>query len=161
MATRPSMMMSVATVALKVSPGWVVALSSVWVMRIGRVLPAGMVTVLKAGGGGGGGGAATGAATGGAAGASWRSMGAGGGGVPYCATSCRGVSAEGLLLKLLAGDGGGAGIGAGASVLACSEGLTDKLLITVRTPATWAASSAARARAASLLTSPVRVATPF
>ncbi len=39
-------------------------------------------------------------------------------------------------------------------------GETVRLLTTVRTPATWAASLAARARAASLLTLPVRVATP-
>ena len=45
--------MSVATVPEKLWPCWVVALSSVWVMRTGMVVPEGIVTFLKAGGGGG------------------------------------------------------------------------------------------------------------
>ena len=38
---------------------------------------------------------------------------------------------------------------------------TERLLMTVLMPATWAASLAASERAASLLTVPLRVATPF
>ena len=49
MTTRPSQIMSAATVPEKVSPCWVVALSRVWVMRMGMVVPAGMVTLRKAG----------------------------------------------------------------------------------------------------------------
>src|SRR5215831_11839531 len=46
-------------------------------------------------------------------------------------------------------------------VPAAAAGVTCRLLITVLTPVTWAASLAAAFRAASLLTLPVRVTTPF
>src|SRR5215472_2237407 len=46
-------------------------------------------------------------------------------------------------------------------VPAAAAGVTCRLLITVLTPGTWAASLAAAFRAASLLTLPVRVTTPF
>jgi hypothetical protein len=46
-------------------------------------------------------------------------------------------------------------------VPAAEAGVTCRLLITVFTPATWAASLAAAFRAASLLTLPVSVTTPF
>ncbi len=40
-------MTSVATVPVKISPCWVVALSRVWVMRMGMVVPGGMVMLLE------------------------------------------------------------------------------------------------------------------
>src|SRR5216684_4229606 len=114
MTTTPSLTMSEAMVPLKVSPCCVVALSRVWVMRMGRVVPGLRVMLRKAGAGGGGGGG-----------------------------SC------------LGGGGGAAAVTAGAG--AC----TVRLLTTVLTPGTCAASAAARERAASLLTVPLRVATCF
>src|SRR6266851_5682041 len=56
MTTTPSLTMSEAMVALKVSPCCVVALSRVWVMRMGRVVPGLRVMLRKAGAGGLGGG---------------------------------------------------------------------------------------------------------
>ena len=102
MTIMPSEMMSDATVPVKVSPCWVVALSRVWVMRVGMVVPDVRVTLRKAGGGGGGGGdggccagAGVGAAACGAgtsSGGVWRTMVAG---FDLTGAACFGFDASG------------------------------------------------------------------
>src|SRR5271170_3156576 len=128
------------------------------------VVSGGMVMLRKVGAGGGGGGA------GGAGGSSCT----GGGGGGAAATSGAGVSAgggggawrtTGAGFGLIAGGCfglGATGIGAGGVAAATAGGgaWTVRLLTTVLIPKTCAASAAARERAASLLTLPVRVATP-
>src|SRR5271170_609516 len=103
MTTRPSMTMSEAMVPVKVSPCWVVALSRVWVMRMGMVVPELMVMLWKVGAGGVGGGG------GGAAGRSC----AGGGGGGTAATSGAGVSTGGGGGGVLRTTGAGFGLMAG------------------------------------------------
>src|SRR3984885_1544228 len=73
-------MTSVAMTPVKVSPSWVVALSRVWVMRMGRVVSTGMVMLRKAGTGGGGGGAGGNEGCGGGGGVGSAAGGGGGGG---------------------------------------------------------------------------------
>jgi hypothetical protein len=70
----------------------------------------------------------------------------------------------GLETAFLTGAGfffSGSGAGAGAAATGGGGACTVRLLTTVRIPATCAASDAASWRAASLLTVPLRVATPF
>src|SRR5258708_21426290 len=69
--------MSEATMPVKVSPCWVVALSRVWVMRMGRVVPGVRVTLRKAGRGGGGGGGGGAVCCGGGGGVGLATRGAG------------------------------------------------------------------------------------
>ena len=122
-------------------------------MRTGIAVPAGMVTVRKAGGGGGAGSAAgTGAGAGAEGGAWWatsgRSMGAG--------------LAAGFGVAFFGAIGAGAGSGAGAaSAAAGGGGCTERLFTTVLIPVTCDASAAASERAASLLTLPFSVTIPF
>ncbi len=158
-------MTSVAMVPVKRSPCCVVALSSVSVMRTGRVVSGGRVMLWKAGGGGGGGGADGSSGAGGGAvaasvaggagsdGGAWRTMGAGVG------FGGAGAFSFGGAAGLEAGGGGGGGTTAAVTVGAAAW--TVRLLTMVLIPATWAASAAARERAASLLTVPVSVAVLF
>src|SRR5437879_2903086 len=123
MTTTPSETMSEATVPVKVSPCCVVALSRVWVMRMGIVVPGLRVTLRKVGwggGGGGGGGSCAGAGAGAAAtcgaglstGAGWRMMGAG-----FDLTA-----AAGCFDFEAAGNGGGVDGGGVASAVAAGAG---------------------------------------
>src|ERR1700723_3112269 len=97
MTTRPSEMMSEATVPVKFSPCCVVALSRVSVIRIGMVVPGAMVTLWKAGGGGGGGGGGGSSCAGGGADAA--TSGAGDSG---CGAACRTTGAA-FVFGLVAG----------------------------------------------------------
>src|SRR5215469_9788099 len=149
-------MTSVAIVPEKLWPCCVVPLSRDWVMRTGIVVPAGMVTLRNVGGGGGGGATGIGAGAG------------AGGGVDSATAGARSMGAgsdwlEGLGDLLMAvGFAAGPGAGGGVATAAAGAGAcTVRLLTTVLIPGTWAASEAARERAASLLTVPLRVATPF
>lgn len=81
-------------------------------------------------------------------------MGAGGGGGVALTGAGLGVFLAGMALG--AGGGGAVATGAGRA-----GAWTVRLLTTVLRPATWAASAAARERAASLLTVPLSVAMPF
>ena len=118
----------------------------------------------KAGGGGAAGGA------GGSAGGGVCSIGGGGGGAGAVAAALsvgagsRTIGADfsfGAAGVFFGVTGAGAGGGATAATAGCDGGCTDRLLTTVLMPATWEASAAARERTASLLTVPLRVATPF
>ena len=139
--TMPSTIKSPARDPWKTVFDWVVALSSVSVMRIGITVPAGRVTVLATGGGGGGGGGGhhlhrlLGRRR-----RRWRRRGR--------RRGCR-LGHFLVPLRLL------------APAFAALAGATTRLLTTVLTPSTEALSAAASAREASLSTLPFRVATPL
>src|SRR5205823_14288739 len=113
MTTTPSETTSAAMVPVRVSPCCVVALSRVWVMRMGSVVPGVRVMLRKAGrdGGGGGGGGCCAGGGGGAGSATWAGVSGGEGwrtiGADFClmAAGCFGLGATG------AGGGGSAGGG--------------------------------------------------
>src|SRR5579875_3747108 len=168
MAVTPSMTTALVTTPLKLSPICAVALLRVWVTRTGIAVPLGMVTLTKAGGGGGAGWETAGAMF---------SPGGGGGTTLACCTGLTALSRTtgaafclsafpSAALSLLGEGfrvscGAGAGAGGGVTAAAAAGGSTVRLLTTVLTPGTLAASSAASVRAVSLLTEPFSVTTPF
>src|ERR1035437_1207401 len=146
--------MSEATAPVNLSPGCVVALSRVCVMRTGIDVPAGTVMLCTTGAGGGGFCWEDGSGAG-----ALRTMGGGCGGA-YC-----GIDAEGLLP--FSGRIGtdcaytGAAAGGANEAIDGAGACTTRLLTTVFIPATWAASPLAIERAESLVTLPLRVTMPF
>ncbi len=136
------------------------------VMRMGSVVSSGTVMLRKAGGGGGGGG-------GGGAGAGASTCGGGAEATSGATVSTGGVVGPGglwervsawqrpevLVWGRLGGGATGGGGGVACATAAGAGACTVRLLTTVLMPVTWEASAAARERAASLLTVPLRVAT--
>src|ERR1700678_4397248 len=114
-----SMRMSVAIVPVNVSPCWVVALSRVWVMRIGMMVSGVKVMFRKAGGAGGGGGGGGSSCGGGGGGGATATCGAGisAGGVSRTTGAGAGFDLGAGLFFGITGVGGG-----GGRVAAVTEG---------------------------------------